>query len=522
MKKITKINAFAQPATATKTVRVAAYCRVSTAFDAQLESLETQRQHFESYIRTRDGWELQDVYYERGISGTHAENRPELKRLMQSCKLRNVDLVLTKSISRFARNTTDCLKLVRKLQALGVPIYFEKENINTADMESELFLSILSSLAQDESTSQSANIRWSVEQRFKNGSFVIATPPYGYKNDHGTMRVVEAEAKVVQDIFKSYLAGRSTTAIAEALNKKGVAPRCGKRWSASTIGGILKNEKYTGDVIFQKTYTDFSFRCHKNTGEKAAYLMQNHHEALIDRKTFQAAANLLCQRRSEKGIVLGDTKYLLRTAMSGKIICGACGSLMKRQTRYRTSGAYKFYGCTKHLLAASTCPQKGIREEAIQAAFMTMLNKLSFAAEYILKPLSLVAKHSSPLVVQKRTEALAKEECAVKDKIDVLTQLHAHGYLKDALFIEEKNKLVSSLKELSIEAENLRLLGDSSTARQDALSELYYFVKKRGLATAFDEEAFSAFVDHVEVRCKTELSFHLVCGLILTERVGMQ
>lgn len=226
MKRITKIEEN-KALSLKKKIRVAAYCRVSTASDEQLISLEAQKAHYEDYIKSNDEWEYAGLYYDEGITGTKKECRDGLLSLVDACEKGMVDLVITKSISRFSRNTTDCLELVRKLLDLKVTVIFEKENINTGAMESELMLSILSSLAESESVSISENSKWSVQKRFQNGTFIISYPPYGYKNENGEMVVVPEQAEVVKQIFADTLAGKSTHAIAKELNERGVAS---KRW----------------------------------------------------------------------------------------------------------------------------------------------------------------------------------------------------------------------------------------------------------------------------------------------------
>ena len=210
MKKVTKIKAKQTPAAEKAKLRVAAYCRVSTDSDAQLESLEAQKQHYESYIACRDDWTFAGLYYDEGITGTKKDKRPELMRMIRDCEAGKIDYVITKSISRFSRNTTDCLEMVRKLLALNIPIYFEKENLNTGSMESELFLAILSSMAEGESVSISENSKWSIQKRFKNGTFKISYPPYGYDWDGEQMVVNPEQAENVRWIFDQVLAGRGT------------------------------------------------------------------------------------------------------------------------------------------------------------------------------------------------------------------------------------------------------------------------------------------------------------------------
>ena len=235
---------------------MAAYCRVSTASDEQLVSLAAQKDHYETYIKSNPDWEFAGLYFDEGISGTKKAKRVSLLRMMEDCKHEKIDFIVTKSISRFARNTTDCLEMVRKLIDLGIFVYFEKEKLNTGSMESELMLSILSSLAESESVSISENSKWGVKQRFANGTFKISYPPYGYINVDGEMVINEEQAKVVRYIFAETLIGKSSNYIAADLQKKGIPTRKGGNWIPTTIRGILANEKYVGDVLFQKTYTD--------------------------------------------------------------------------------------------------------------------------------------------------------------------------------------------------------------------------------------------------------------------------
>ena len=215
MKKVTKIDGVQKNTAINSKLRVAAYCRVSTGSDAQLESLEAQKSHYEQYINSREDWQFAGLYFDEGITGTKAEKRPELLRLITDCEAKKIDFVITKSISRFSRNTTDCLALVRKLQNLDIPLYFEKENINTGSMESELFLAILSSMAEGESASISENAKWSVKRRFQNGTYKLGYTPYGYDWDGKNMIINPEQAAVVKRIFADILSGKSTNAIAD-------------------------------------------------------------------------------------------------------------------------------------------------------------------------------------------------------------------------------------------------------------------------------------------------------------------
>lgn len=307
MKKVTKINQNNHQIHSK--LRVAAYCRVSSDSDDQMISLDTQIKHYEAYIKANPDWEFAGLYYDEGITGTKKDKRTELLRMISDCEDKKIDFIITKSISRFARNTMDCLELVRKLIDLGIFVYFEKENINTGAMESELMLSILSGLAESESISISENNKWSIQRRFQNGTYKISSPPYGYDIINGKLKINDKQAEIVRFIFAEILAGKGTQKIADDLNRREVPTKRGGKWRSSTIRGMASNEKYTGDTIFQKTYTDSSFNRHINNGEKDQYLIKEHHEALISQKEFEAAQAIIEQRGREKGIKKNTSKY---------------------------------------------------------------------------------------------------------------------------------------------------------------------------------------------------------------------
>lgn len=355
MKKVTKISSD-KPQQVTEKLRVAAYCRVSTGSDDQLESLEAQKSHYENYISGREDWVFAGLYFDQGITGTKKDKRPELLRMIADCEAGKIDFIITKSISRFARNTTDCLEMVRRLLELNISIYFEKENLNTSSMESELFLSILSSMAEGESTSTSENNKWAIQKRFKNGTFKIGYPPYGYDWNGEQMVVNQEQAEIVRWIFSQVLSGKGTQAIATELNDKNIPTKKGGRWTATTIRGMITNEKYTGDVIFQKTYTDSQFNRHVNYGQKDRYALTDHHDPIISRKDFETAGALIKQRGLEKGIIKGDSKYQNRYCFSGKIICGKCGDTFKRRLHTCSNYRYVAWCCNTHINDKTVAP----------------------------------------------------------------------------------------------------------------------------------------------------------------------
>lgn len=517
MKNITKI---ASIPSYTSKLRVAAYCRVSTESDAQLESLETQKSHYERYIASRDDWEFAGIYYDEGISGTKKENRLELLRLMDDCKAKKIDHIITKSISRFSRNTTDCLELIRKLLRLNVTVFFEKENINTGSMESELFLSVLSSMAQGESTSISDNIRWSVKQRFQNGTFKLSYPPYGYLWNGSNLSIDLKQANIIKRIFSDALSGKGAETIAKELNAQNIPSKKDGRWTSSTILGILSNEKYVGDAVFQKTYTDESFARHRNFGQQDMYLAAGHHPAIISHADFDAVQKLIAQRAAEKNIEKGSDKYQKRYAFSGKIICGECGNTFKRRVH---SGAYKKYiawCCNTHLSNISSCSMKYIRNDKLQVAFVTMLNKLIYSHKLVLRPYQRAIENNS------RDEALGRIQHLENllernlEQRETLTRLMTQGYIDQVLYNRENNALLMQTDKYraDIEVINANMSGDVSKLSETV--KLLRFTEQTDMLEIFNEELFTSFVDHIQVFSRSEIGFVLKCGLTLKERIG--
>lgn len=356
MKKITKIETEATRISKQPKLRVAAYCRVSTDSEEQLESLETQKFHYEHYIASQPGWELAGIYYDRGVTGTKKEKRFGLLQMIADCEKQKINFIVTKSISRFSRNTTDCLELVRRLLALHVPIYFEKEDLNTGSMENELMLSILSGLAESESVSIAENCKWSVKRRFQNGSFKLPYAPYGYDLVDGQLMINEEQAQMVRFLFAEILSGKGTSKIAEELNRRNVPTKRGGRWTATTIRGMVNNEKYTGDAILQKTYTDAHLSRHINHGETEQYLIENHHEGIISHEDFNAAQEVIQQHGREKGVGKRSRRRK-RYPFSGIIICSECGSTFKRQV-HSSGKVYAAWCCSKHISDRSNCSMR--------------------------------------------------------------------------------------------------------------------------------------------------------------------
>lgn len=519
MKKITKIEGNKIDSFNKPKLRVAAYCRVSTNSDEQLVSLQTQKTHYETYIKKNPEWEYVGLYYDKGISGTKKEKRSELLRMLSDCENRKIDLIITKSISRFSRNTTDCLEMVHKLVDLGIYIYFEKENINTQSMESELMLTILSGLAESESISISENNKWSIQRRFQNGTFKISYPPYGYENIDGQMVVNPKQAEVVKYIFSAALLGKGTQKIANDLNHKGVPSKKGGHWTATTIRGILSNEKYTGDAILQKTYTDCYFNRHINYGEKNMYLVENHHEAIISHEDFDAVDAVINQRAKEKGIEKRNNKYQNRYSFSSKIICSECGSTFKRRIHSTGTRKYIAWCCKKHLKEITECSMQFIRDDDIKMAFVTMINKLIFGQKFILRPLLNELRSQNNIESYRRIEELETKIESNMEQNQMLTGLMTKGYLEPALFNKEKNSLAAEAARLIAEKEQLNHSVNGNLTEIEEVNRLLKFVAKAKMLTAYKDELFEKYVERIIVYSRDEVGFKLKCGITLKERL---
>lgn len=328
-------------------LRVAAYCRVSTLEDAQAGSFELQIQHFQQMIAANDRWEEVGIYADEGKSGTNMKKRPQFQKMIQDCRDGKIDLILTKSVSRFARNTMDCLRVVRELKALNPPVgvYFEDVSLNTVEAKNEFTLGVMSLVAQGESEAKSAAITWSVIERFKNGIPIVSTTYLlGYDKDtFGKLVIVEEEAEVVRYIFSSYLDGQSCREIAENLTEAQIPTVKGKEvWSSGTVRNMLRNEKYCGDVLMQKTYTVdcFSHKSVRNRGQKPQYRLTNNHPAIIPRDDWMRVQTMLQQPRRKGAAQQKPIEEKFRVT---RIKNGRLKGYVVLDTRWRTSDVEKLF-----------------------------------------------------------------------------------------------------------------------------------------------------------------------------------
>lgn len=509
--KIKKIEA--QPAVVKK-LRVAAYCRVSTENEDQKESLETQREHYESWIRMHDDWECAGVFYDFGISGTKTDAREGLQALLYACRTGSVDYVLTKSISRFSRNTSDCLSLVRELLSYNIPIYFEKENIDTGSMESELILSVLSSMAQSESESISKNVKWSVKNRMEEGTFVFGYLPYGYTKDaKGNMVIDPVESEIVRLIFDLALNGMGTYKIAQLLDRRKVPTRKGGKWSGSTVKGILVNEKYYGAAAFQKTYTDSNFRRHNNHGVVDSFIAEDHHEAIISKEVFDRVQVMIQKHIDEHGIVKDMGKYHNKYPFSGIIICGECGGKFKRQTQ---SGGIA-WACSTHLYNKDACSMMFIKDEAIKAAFVTMMNKLIFGCKQVLAPYYDALRLADTDESLQGILDLKNELQRNSDRKNDLRKLRVKGFLDAAMYNQELRRVEMESEEIRTKMKCIDRAGENGDIKET--KKLLHFAESAEMLTEFSDELFTEYVDSIFVYTRTCIGFRLRCGLTLKEEV---
>lgn len=340
-------------------LRVAAYCRVSTEEEEQQSSFEIQVAYYTEKITNHEGWELAGIFADEGISGVHAKKRMHFLEMIELCKKKKIDLILTKSISRFARNTLDCIQYVRMLKALDIAVIFEKEGINTATMTTEMLLTCLGAFAQAESESISTNVTWGKRKGYKQGKFSMCYKHFiGYeKGPGGRPRIVPEEAETIRFIYRSYLDGDSLDVIRDRLDERHVLTPSGKEgWSREAVLRILQNEKYMGDVLLQKTYTaDFlSGTIRKNNGELPKYYITNNHEGIVSREDFHRVQEEIARRKSKRATSQKKSKtnrgrYTSQYALSERLVCGNCGCAYRRVTWSKKGKKKIVWRCTNRL-----------------------------------------------------------------------------------------------------------------------------------------------------------------------------
>lgn len=368
--------------------QVAAYCRVSTDSDEQLTSYVTQKKVYTEMIAKNTEWEFVGLYADEGISGTRADKRPQFKQMIKDCLAGKIDIIITKSVSRFARNTVECLEYVRMLKARGIGIYFEEQNIDTLKSDSELYLVIYAGFAQSESESMSKNITWSYRKNFEEGKVIFRYNQFlGYKKgSDGEPEIVPEEAEVVERIFDMFLAGMPLRDISTILQSENITfPNKKFKFGKNMIQSILRNEKYCGDCILQKTVTVSCISKERkvNEGEAPMYLVENNHPAIISREKFNRAQKELSKRnalvpKSTKTALTASGKYS-KYALTEVMICGECGSRYKRVTWSRNGKKRIVWRCISRLdYGTKYCTDSPtVEEKALHRAIVRAINRFN-------------------------------------------------------------------------------------------------------------------------------------------------
>ena len=491
-------------------LRVAAYCRVSTDTEEQATSYEAQIAHYTEYIQKNPEWEFAGVYADDGISGTNTKKRSEFNRMIEDCEAGNIDMIITKSISRFARNTLDCLKYIRQLKEKNIPVFFEKESINTMDAKGEVLITIMASLAQQESQSLSQNVKLGLQFRYQNGQVQVNHNHFlGYtKDENGNLIIDPEQAEVVKRIYREYLEGYSMDKIAKGLEADGILTGAGKtRWWSSTINKILRNEKYIGDALLQKTYTtDFLSKTRvKNNGIVPQYYVEGNHEAIIPKDIFLRVQEELLRRRVVKTSANGKMRsYSCNHCFAQIVICGECGEMFRR-IHWNNRGCKSIvWRCISRLEPTGMeCHARTVNEQELERVVVAALNELLGDREGYQRQL----QQNVATVI--RASATASAD-AIDEKLLELQQEH----LKKANSKEAYDEIADEifrLRELNQQTTVDTVSRDELIKRITALQD---FIRSQPAElTEFDEalvrrwfKRITVFEDHYTVELKSGLS----------------
>jgi DNA invertase Pin-like site-specific DNA recombinase len=497
----------AVPINSTKKRLVAAYARVSTDNEEQLTSYTAQVEYYTEYIKKHKDWEFVGVYADEGISGCNTKHRDEFNRMVDDAVNGKINLILTKSVSRFARNTVDSLTTVRKLQDCGTEVYFEKENIWSFDPKVGLLLSIMSSLAQEESRSISENVKWGVRKRMADGKVSIPYSSFmGYdKGEDGNLVINEEQAVVVRKIFKLFLDGLTPYSIAKRLTEEGIPTVRGKsKWNDKTIKGMLSNEKFKGDALLQKGYiADFlSKKYKKNDGSVPQYYVEKNHEAIIEPEIFDLVQRELERRSKHK------CRYSGVGMFASKIKCGECGNWYGSKV-WHSNSKYKktIYQCNKKFKEKCNTPH--LYEDDIKNLFIKAINKLFSNKTELLENLKIILKTLTDDVQLKEKEKRLYNEVTflVADIQNCITE-NARTALNQIDYLARYNAMVEQYES---KKEELEKVTAQITERKERAENLKNFIKtlkkQETFVSEFDETLWSSLIDYITVYDKNRIVF---------------
>ena len=507
---VTAINA---AATQERKIRTAAYCRVSSDSADQLHSFSAQVRYYTRLIGDNECMELVDIYADEGISGTKTKNRDDFCRLINDCKNGKIDRVLTKSVSRFARNTVDSVMYARLLKENGVSILFEKENIDTAYMSNEVLLAVSGAQAEEESISISKNMIWSINRRMKNGTYLASHTPYGYRIENGEYVIVENEAEVVKQIFKNYLSGVAKKTIADMLNSMNVPNREGTPWQRSTVEYILGNERYTGNAVFQKTYTDAAepFKNKPNNGKVPKYFVEDTNPPIISKKEYEAAVRLTEERKNRKPYKKTDDRTL-----NGRIRC-SCGGTFGRKKVSRKA----YWSCNIHESDSGKCNSRRVPEDDIYEAYITAVNKLR---EYRCEILLPAIQQTESLYLRAGNSTLKikeidREIAELSDKNILITRLHSKGIIRSFEYSEQISAVNSKITALRKERTKLFEERDENGTLSGLKTLNNRLTDLKKPLTEVDSELFAETVKGITVQNNGEVRIEFTGGLTVSEKI---
>jgi len=495
-------------------LRTAAYARVSSDSDDQLNSFAAQVDHYTTLIGENEDWELVDIYADEGITGLRMDKRDDFQRLLRDCRKGKIDRILTKSISRFSRNTRECLQTIRELKSIGVTIYFEKENIDTGKISNEMLLTFFSGNAQQESVAISGSMRWSYQKRMKKGEFITCKAPFGYRLVEGTLQIHEQEAEIVLYVFHSYLNGKSKEEIADELTARGTPTRDKDgRWQYNTVDYMLKNERYMGDALIQKRYTTDTvpFQKKRNNGERDKYYLKYSHPPIVPPHIFEKAQEL---NRSRSIPAMSQRSAY---PLSKRIRCGECGSLFKR----KTCGGKTYWVCWNHTRSKDNCPVTQIPEPEIYEASLRLYHKLKQNYDRIITPmleqLRELKRHRNLSNLQ--VAELNRQIAELTERNHVLNGLKSKGIIDSALFISQTGELNRKIRELKAEKNKLMETDEDDSVITETKSLIEILEDGPEQLEAFDESLFDSILEVITAESGERLKFKLINGLELAEPI---
>lgn len=491
-------------------MRVAAYCRVSTDGDEQLGSFESQKKYYEEKIGSNHEWVNAGIFADEAITGTKTDKRNGFHDMITACQNGEIDMILTKSISRFARNTVDTLNYVRMLKDRNIAVYFEKENINTLDMNGELLLTIMSSLAQQEVESLSQNVKMGLKMKMKRGELIGFNGCFGYDYhpEDKTITVNETEAETVRLIYEMYLQGYGTTTIARRLmelgikNKKGVVS-----WHTHGVMGIIKNEKYKGDVLLGKSFTTdpISKRRLENFGEEDMYYIENHHEPIVSREVWESAKDIRLGRAKTKVIATTGNRerYTRQYSFSSMCECAFSGHKLSRKTRHSSSKYEKIVwqcmNATKN--GISNCPNcKAIEEKILEDSFLEVFKLLSENFDDVLEiVLSYIEETNNSDDNIKKKQQIDKDISVVESKKSRMTDMLIDGTIDKETY---DSKILEFTRKLHTLNDKRKLLTNDINAQKNIgnrMAELREILEKEDVLDEFDRVVFESIIEKVYV-----------------------